>query len=162
MRVLAQRKGRNYLLLVWPVGGLTDAGFGPRTFAVEGKPKSSRTTPDSSASDTKTESLGSRTIDGISATGTRTMTTIPAGTIGNGKDLVVTRESWYSTGLKLVIRSAQSDPRFGEATYSLTNIQRNGPDPALFEVPAGYTIDRRSCSPASTLNEGESRSTQRP
>jgi hypothetical protein len=90
----------------------------------------------------KTESLGDKAIDSISVTGTRTTNTIPAGTIGNDKDLVVTRETWYSPDLRLVIQSTQNDPRFGETTYSLTNIQRNEPDPSLFQVPAGYTVEK--------------------
>jgi hypothetical protein len=34
----------------------------------------------------------------------------------------------------------RSDPRSGETTYRLTNIDRSEPDRSLFEVPAGYTI----------------------
>jgi hypothetical protein len=90
----------------------------------------------------KTEPLGDKAIDGIFVTGTKTTNTIPAGTIGNDKDLVVTRETWYSPDLKLVIQSTQNDPRFGETTYSLTNIQRNEPDPNLFQVPAGYKVEK--------------------
>jgi hypothetical protein len=70
----------------------------------------------------KAESLGTKSIEGISVTGTRDTRAIPAGTIGNDKDLVITRETWYSPDLKLVIQSTQTDPRFGETTYSLTNI----------------------------------------
>jgi hypothetical protein len=90
----------------------------------------------------KTESLGDKAIDGVSVTGTKTTSTIPAGTIGNDRDLVVTRETWYSPDLKLVIQSTQNDPRFGETTYSLTNIQRNEPDSSLFQVPAGYKVEK--------------------
>ena len=97
---------------------------------------------DAPSADIKTESLGDKTIDGISVTGTKTTNTIPAGTIGNDRDLVVTRETWYSPDLKLVIQSTQTDPRFGETTYSLTNIQRNEPDASLFQVPAGYTVEK--------------------
>jgi hypothetical protein len=90
----------------------------------------------------KTESLGTKSIDGIQATGTRSITTIPAGTIGNDNDLIITREIWYSPELKLVLRSTQSDPRFGQTTYTLTNVQQGSPDEALFQVPADYTIDK--------------------
>ena len=44
--------------------------------------------------------------------------------------------------LKLVIQSTQSDPRFGETTYTLKNIQQGSPDVTLFQVPANYTIDK--------------------
>ena len=125
-----------------PAGGATGGGAGPMTFAVQGHADSSQAFPDQAPPDVKSESLGAKTIDGIPATGTKTTTTIPAGTIGNDKDLAITRETWYSSDLKLVIQSTQTDPRFGETTFSLTNIQRSEPDPALFQVPAGYTIDK--------------------
>jgi hypothetical protein len=104
--------------------------------------KSGTVSDETSSADIKNESLGEKTIDGIAVTGTKTTNTIPAGTIGNDKDLVVTRETWYSPSLKLVIQSTQTDPRFGETTYSLTNIQRSEPDSTLFQVPAGYTVEK--------------------
>jgi hypothetical protein len=88
------------------------------------------------------ESLGTKTIEGIQVTGTRTTKTIPAGAIGNDKNLVITRETWYSPDLKLVIQSTQNDPRFGQTTYSLTNVQRAEPDATLFQIPAGYKVDK--------------------
>lgn len=90
----------------------------------------------------KTESLGTRTIDGIDTVGTRKTWTIPAGAIGNDKDLVTTEETWYSPKLKLVLLSIRNDPRFGETRYSLENISRTEPDPSLFQIPAGYEIDK--------------------
>ena len=125
-----------------PADGLKGDGIGPMTFALQDKTDSSQAAPVPAAPDGKSESLGSKTIDGIPVTGTKTTTTIPAGAIGNDKDLLITRETWYSPDLKLVIQSTQTDPRFGETTYSLANIQRSEPDPALFQVPAGYTIEK--------------------
>jgi hypothetical protein len=125
-----------------PAGGATDGGVGPMTFTVQGHANTSQAVPDHATPDIKTESLGAKTIDSIPVTGTRTTTTIPAGAIGNDKDLVITRESWYSADLKLVIQSTQTDPRFGESSYTLTNIQRREPDPSMFQVPAGYTVDK--------------------
>lgn len=122
--------------------GGTGGEIGPMTFAVQGHADISQAVPDHAAPDTKTESLGSKTIEGTSATGTKTTTTIPAGAIGNDKDLVITRETWYSADLKVVVQSTQSDPRFGETTYTLTNIQRSEPDQSMFQVPPGYTVDR--------------------
>ncbi|HEX3471291.1 MAG TPA: hypothetical protein VHT28_08910 [Silvibacterium sp.] len=94
------------------------------------------------ANNTKTEPLGAKSIEGVPVNGTRSTDTIPVGTIGNEKDIVITRETWYSPDLKLVIQSTQDDPRFGQSTYSLTNIQRDEPDETLFQVPAGYTIEK--------------------
>lgn len=90
---------------------------------------------------TTTEPLGTKTIEGIQVTGTRTTTTIPAGTIGNEKDLTNTREEWYSPELKLVVQSTQNDPRFGQTTYTLNEIQQGPPDQALFQVPTDYKIE---------------------
>ena len=112
---------------------------GAVAFAVQGRADSGGPGVNS---DAKTEQLGTKTIEGISATGTRTTATSPSGTIGNDKDLMITRETWYSPDLKLVIKSTQTDPRFGQTTYTLTNIQRSEPDPALFQVPAGYRVDK--------------------
>jgi len=39
-----------------------------------------------------------------------------------------------------VVQSKHSDPRFGETTYLLTNIQRNEPSANLFTVPSDYTV----------------------
>jgi hypothetical protein len=90
----------------------------------------------------KTESLGTKTMEGVQVIGTRSISTIPAGTIGNDQDLSIIRETWYSAELQLVIQSTQSDPRFGETTYTLKNIQLGSPDVTLFQVPANYTIDK--------------------
>ncbi len=96
----------------------------------------------SNGADPKTESLGTETIEGIQAAGTRIRTTIPAGAIGNDKDLVITHETWYSPELKLVIQSTQNDPRFGQTTFTLKNIQQGQPDETLFQVPADYKVNK--------------------
>ena len=97
-----------------------------------------RVRPDNA--NTQTESLGTQAIEGVEATGTRTTTTIPAGTIGNEQAIKIVSESWYSPELQTMVLTKRSDPRFGETSYKLTNIVRAEPSPALFEVPAGYTI----------------------
>ena len=86
------------------------------------------------------ESLGRQTIEGVEAEGTRTTVTIPAGAIGNERPIQIVSERWYSPDLQLVVMTRHSDPRFGETTYRLTNINRAEPDRTLFEVPAGYTV----------------------
>jgi hypothetical protein len=94
------------------------------------------------ADNVQTEDLGKQTINGISAQGTRHTRTIPAGQIGNEKALTIVLESWYSPDLQLVVMSKRSDPRFGETTYTVSNIQQKEPDAALFSVPADYTIEQ--------------------
>lgn len=86
------------------------------------------------------ENLGKQTIEGVEAEGTRSTVTIPAGEIGNERPIEIVSERWYSPELQMVVMTRHSDPRTGETTYKLTNINRTEPVKSLFEVPAGYTI----------------------
>jgi hypothetical protein len=92
-------------------------------------------------SNTTTESLGRKAIDGSDVLGTRNTTTIPAGSMGNDKDLTITQETWWSPDLKLVVKNIQNDPRFGQMNYSLSNIQRNEPESTLFQMPPNYKTE---------------------
>ena len=86
----------------------------------------------------RVDDLGTQTVNGITAQGVRITATIPAGTLGNDADIQVVTERWVSPDLQVLVKSEYSDPRFGTTTYELTDIQRTNPDPALFQVPAGY------------------------
>ena len=86
------------------------------------------------------ESLGTQSISGVNAEGTRITRTIPAGQIGNDKPIQIVFERWYSPDLQMVVKSTRSDPRFGTTTYTLTNVQRAEPAAALFTVPADFTV----------------------
>jgi hypothetical protein len=89
------------------------------------------------------ESLGTQTINGVSAQGTRYTRTIPVGQVGNDKPLTIVKEEWYSPDLQIVVQSKHSDPFTGTATYTVTNIQRTAPNATLFSVPSGYTVSDR-------------------
>jgi hypothetical protein len=88
----------------------------------------------------KEEPLGSKTINGILAAGTRTTSTIPKGKIGNDQPLTSTHEIWFSNELKLSVLEIEDDPNSGTMTRELVKLDRNEPDPALFRVPEGYTV----------------------
>lgn len=90
--------------------------------------------------ETRTEELGSRDFEGVTADGKRTVTTIPADAIGNERPIEISYERWYSKQLELVVYSKHSDPRFGDQTYKLTNLVRSEPDPSLFTLPQGYKL----------------------
>lgn len=98
-----------------------------------------RTKPNTDASEVK-QNLGKQNIEGVEAEGTRTTVTIPAGEIGNERAIEIVSERWYSAELQLVVMTRHSDPRFGETTYKLTNINRSEPAKSLFEVPSDYTV----------------------
>lgn len=109
------------------------SGRGPRG---NGNPPPPRPTNDNVV----TVSLGTQTINGVSAEGTRYTRTIPAGRIGNARPIVITSERWYSNELQATVLSKRSDPRMGETVFQLTNVQRGEPDPSLFQVPADFSI----------------------
>lgn len=108
----------------------------------------------------KKESLGSQTINGVVAQGTRITRTIPAGQIGNDKPLQIVSERWYSPDLQIVLTSTRTDPRTGTTTYTVTSIQRTEPAATLFTVPSDFTVQaggrgpgRGNQPPAQTPNE---------
>jgi hypothetical protein len=87
-----------------------------------------------------TEELAAQMIGGVQARGSRITTTIPAGTFGNDRDIKVVNERWYSDDLQVLLKSTNSDPRFGVTSYELTNVVRTEPDPAIFLVPPDYRL----------------------
>ena len=90
------------------------------------------------AGEVTTEDLGTQVMEGVQVTGTRSTQTIPVGKIGNDRPIVITTEVWTSPDLKTTVLSKRSDPRMGDQTFKLTNIQRSEPDPSLFTVPSDF------------------------
>ena len=125
----ASQTGQKFLLRTpganGPAGGERGAGRGG---------------PGSMGGTTQTTDLGTQTVNGQAANGTRVTTTIPAGTFGNQQPVVVVRETWVSIALKVPVQIKTSDPRFGTTTMNLTGIVQSEPDPALFQVPANYSV----------------------
>lgn len=99
-----------------------------------------RMAKEEASGEVKKESLGTQSINGVNAEGTRVTRTIPAGQIGNDKAIQIVVERWYSADLQMIVKSTRSDPRFGTTTYTLTNVQRTEPVATLFTVPADYTV----------------------
>jgi hypothetical protein len=88
----------------------------------------------------KVEQLGSKVIAGVAADGVRKTVIIPAGQIGNDREIQIVDEQWRSPDLQVIVASTHSDPRTGTTEYALTNIVRGEPSPDLFQVPPDYTI----------------------
>ncbi|HXD72104.1 MAG TPA: hypothetical protein VN628_00135 [Vicinamibacterales bacterium] len=86
------------------------------------------------------EKLAPKVIEGLRVEGIRRTTTIPAGTIGNERPIVVTSDQWTSPELKVLVLSESNDPRTGTSTYKLVNVKRGDPPASLFQVPADFTI----------------------
>jgi len=86
------------------------------------------------------EKLPDRFIEGVAATGIRRTSTIEKGEIGNEQPIRIVSEEWRSSDLQILVLTDLIDPRTGRTTYRLLNITRGEPDPALFQVPADYTL----------------------
>jgi len=91
--------------------------------------------------DVNTESLGTKTILGLQATGTRVTRTIPAGQIGNAKPISVVTERWVSNDLQIPLTMTHTDPMMGTMTSTVTSVTRGEPDASLFQVPSDYKVE---------------------
>ncbi len=85
----------------------------------------------------KEEDLGSQEIEGVLTRGVRETQIIPAE--GNEPGKQITDEYWYSDELRINVVMKHSDPRTGTTTLAVTHIVRGEPDPALLDMPEGYT-----------------------
>lgn len=90
-------------------------------------------------SSVETTSLGEKVVNGVLATGTRTVRVISVGALGNEKPITSTLEQWKSAELGIPVQITQTSSIGERLTYNLQDVVRAEPDPALFTVPAGYT-----------------------
>jgi hypothetical protein len=100
------------------------------------KPKTD-VTPNSSL---RIEDLGTTTMNGLEAKGTRRTTTLSAKASGTGDPVEVEDEFWYSDELHLNLLVRHSDPRVGVETVGLSNLKREEPPAGMFQIPAGYQV----------------------
>jgi hypothetical protein len=88
------------------------------------------------------ERLPNRVIEGVLCSGIRRTTTIAKDAIGNEQPIRIVSEEWTSIDLQVLVLTDLNDPRTGRSTYRLSKVTRVDPDPALFKVPADYTLQR--------------------
>ena len=86
------------------------------------------------------EDLGTTTMNGLEAKGTRRTTTIAAKASGTGDPVEIEDEFWYSAELELNLLVHHSDPRVGVDTVGLSNLKREEPPAGMFQIPAGYQV----------------------
>lgn len=96
----------------------------------------------------RNEKLGTATIAGECANGTRNTQIIPAGEQGNDSEMRYVHENWFSPRLGLMLRSIQDDPRNGHTVDEVTELHLEVPDPSLFEPPPGYKVFDLTRDPA--------------
>jgi hypothetical protein len=88
-----------------------------------------------------TQSLGTKTISGVVAYGTRTTITYPPGTIsGNDKTTSSVNEAWFAPQLGASLMNLSSGALVPNSSTAVTNLNYSEPDPSLFQVPADYRI----------------------
>jgi len=89
----------------------------------------------------QSEDLGTQSIEGVTARGRRMTQTWPVDSVGNDRPIVVVNETWFSDQLGgMMVLSKNNDPRHGETTTTLKNVNLAEPDPSLFQPPPGYQI----------------------
>jgi hypothetical protein len=88
---------------------------------------------DQGASPNSPAGLGTQTMEGVIAQGTRQTTTWPPESQGF-------TETWYSPELKAMVLSKTIIVNDGESTLKLIHISGVEADPALFQPPPDYTI----------------------
>lgn len=86
------------------------------------------------------EALPPKTVDSVTVAGTRTTTVIPEGAEGNDRPITVVSEIWPSPYLGLPLLAKISDPRSGETTTRITNVDTSEPSPLLFQPPVDYKV----------------------
>jgi hypothetical protein len=86
------------------------------------------------------ESLGASVVDDLNAIGTRETLTINAGVVGNTQPLVTIKEFWFSPDLQVNLSVTRKDPREGTQMIHVEDLSRSEPDPAVFQVPAGFVV----------------------
>jgi len=91
------------------------------------------------------ENLGTDTIEGLETIGTRETISTSPGVVGNDREVVSTKEFWYSPrlGVNLVVK--RFDPLQGTQVFTVSNISLAEPDARLFAVPAQFKVaDQRT------------------
>jgi hypothetical protein len=68
------------------------------------------------------------------------VTTTRAGAEGNDRDLIETREFWYSEALQTNLKIVRSEPLAGKQTVYTTGISLSEPNPDWFRIPLGYKV----------------------
>jgi hypothetical protein len=94
------------------------------------------------------EDLGTDTLNGLKAKGTRRTLTVYSDHRGNGGPIEVVDEEWYSEDLHINLLVRHFDPRVGVQTVGVSGLKREEPPASMFQVPLGYKIvDETPASP---------------
>jgi hypothetical protein len=98
------------------------------------------------------DDLGTTTLNGLQAKGTRRTLTVYPGR--KGEPIEVEDEYWYSAELHLNLLVRHTDPRLGVETIGVSNLKREEPHASMFLLPPGYKVleDAQPASPLTSPN----------
>jgi hypothetical protein len=85
------------------------------------------------------EDLGSKSIAGVMADGTRTVNTVPSGQAGNDQPTKIVDETWVAKDLDLALLRIEDNSRTGRTTTEVVNLKKGELEASLFGTPAGYS-----------------------
>jgi hypothetical protein len=102
-------------------------------------PKTPKTTPPPNPS-ARIEDLGTTTLNGLQAKGTRRTSTITDFEWEINEPVKIEDETWYSEELHLNLLVRHSDSRFGVETVGISDLKRIEPPNSMFQVPSGYRV----------------------
>jgi hypothetical protein len=120
---------------------------GVKILTTEPKQASGNPLRSTSVADIKQQALPNESLDGVTCERILQTETIPAGSIGNERTIVVTSQTCASPELHLLLMRKRNDPRYGTTDYELTGIQRSEPDGSLFKIPGDFKTINDDNSP---------------
>jgi TonB family protein len=85
------------------------------------------------------ESLGTRSIEGVSAEGRLQSTTVPTYKTDTSP-IAITLETWTSPELKILLFAKSVNPHLGTEETRMTNLSLSDPPPDMFRPPPDYAI----------------------
>jgi hypothetical protein len=88
----------------------------------------------------QSEPLGTMSVAGVTAEGTRTRRTIPAGAIGNALPIEIVTELWHSPELQTIVAATIQNPLRANLSFRLRSLNRVEPPAGIFEVQAERVV----------------------
>ena len=89
------------------------------------------------------EALGTKTIENLDVVGSREVTTLNAGVMGDQRAEPTVKEFWYSPRLQVNVVTKRFDPHASAVQdIELRQVNLSEPDPRLFVPPAEYRVIR--------------------
>ena len=94
------------------------------------------------------EDLGKSETEGLETIGTHETITTNPGTVGNDREVTLSKEFWYSPKLGVNLLVKRMDPLQGKQVFTVSNVSLAEPVRRLFVIPEKYKVtDDRAAAP---------------